>query len=95
MATALIYGAGGFIGRHMVKRLKQENIQVRGVDLKYPEFGETRADDFVIGDLRGPYVCRQIVDRKFDEVYQFAADMGGVIFLLVKMIRMSCTIQAQ
>jgi nucleoside-diphosphate-sugar epimerase len=77
MKTALVCGAGGFIGSHMVKRLKDEGFWVRGVDLKYPEFWETAADDFVIGDLRDQYLCRRIVDRKFDEVYQFAADMGG------------------
>ena len=77
MKKALVCGAGGFIGHHMVKRLKKEGFWVRGVDLKYPEFSEVEADDFVIGDLRDPYVCRYIVDTKFDEVYQFAADMGG------------------
>lgn len=77
MKTALVCGAGGFIGSHMVKRLKDEGFWVRGVDLKFPVFWETAADDFVVGDLRDQYLCRQIVDRKFDEVYQFAADMGG------------------
>ncbi len=77
MKTALVCGAGGFIGSHMVKRLKKEGFWVRGVDLKYPEFNETAADDFVIGDLGDPVVCKNIVDRPFDEVYQFAADMGG------------------
>jgi GDP-D-mannose 3', 5'-epimerase len=77
MNQALVLGAGGFIGSHMVKRLVDERFWVRGVDLKYPEFGETVADDFVIGDLRDPVVCRSIVDRRFDEIYQFAADMGG------------------
>jgi len=77
MKTALICGAGGFIGSHMVRRLKNEGFWVRGIDLKYPEFWETVADDFVVGDLRDQYLCRQIVDRNFDEVYQFAADMGG------------------
>ena len=77
MKTALVCGAGGFIGSHMARRLKDEGFWVRGVDLKYPEFWETVADDFIIGDLRDQYLCRQIVDRKFDEVYQFAADMGG------------------
>lgn len=81
MMKILICGAGGFIGNHLVKRLKQEGSWVRGVDLKYPEFSETWADDFVIGDLRDPYTCRQIVDRKFDEVYQLAADMGGAGFV--------------
>jgi len=78
---ALVCGAGGFIGSHVVKRLKSEGFWVRGVDLKFPEFAETVADDFVIGDLREQAVCRAIVDRKFDEVYQFAADMGGAGYI--------------
>lgn len=77
MKKALVCGAGGFIGHHMVRRLKKEGYWVRGVDLKYPEFCEVEADDFVLGDLRDPLVCRSVVDTKFDEVYQFAADMGG------------------
>jgi len=81
MKNALVCGAGGFIGSHMVKRLKKEGFWVRGVDLKFPEFSETEADDFVIGDLRDQLFCRQIIDRKFDEVYQFAADMGGAGFV--------------
>ena len=81
MKTALVCGAGGFIGSHMVKRLKKEGFWVRGVDLKFPEFAETEADDFVIGDLREQQVCRSIVDQRFDEVYQFAADMGGAGFV--------------
>ena len=74
---ALVLGAGGFIGSHLVKRLKQEGFWVRAVDLKFPEFSETHADDFVIGDLRDQSVVRNIIDRHFDEVYQLAADMGG------------------
>ena len=81
MKTALVCGAGGFIGGHLVKRLKAEGFWVRGVDLKHHEFGETEADDFVIGDLRDPYFCRQVIDRRFDEVYQLAADMGGAGFI--------------
>ena len=81
MKKALICGAGGFIGAHMVKRLKKENFWVRGIDLKYPPYCQTHADDFMVGDLRDPYVCRQAVDRYFDEVYQFAADMGGAGFV--------------
>jgi nucleoside-diphosphate-sugar epimerase len=77
MKKALVCGAGGFIGHHMVRRLKKEGFWVRGVDLKYPEFSPVEADDFVLGDLRDPYICKQVVDQKFDEVYQFAADMGG------------------
>ncbi|MGC9197072.1 MAG: NAD-dependent epimerase/dehydratase family protein [Syntrophobacteraceae bacterium] len=81
MRQALVCGAGGFIGSHMVERLKAEGFWVRGIDIKYPEFAATVADDFIIGDLRDPYVCRQAVDRRFDEVYQFAADMGGAGFV--------------
>jgi len=81
MKKALVCGAGGFIGNHMVTRLKEEGFWVRGVDLKYSEFRETDADDFVISDLRDPYICRQIVDQKFEEVYQFAADMGGAGYI--------------
>ncbi len=80
---ALVCGAGGFIGAHMVKRLKQEGFWVRGVDLKYPPYADTMADDFLVGDLRDQYVCRQVVDQQFDEVYQFAADMGGAGFVFV------------
>lgn len=79
--TALVLGAGGFIGSHMVRRLKQEGFWVRGVDLKYPEFAPTEADDFIQGDLRDPATCRAAVDRRFDEVFQFAADMGGAGFV--------------
>lgn len=81
MKRALVCGAGGFIGSHLVKRLKKENMWVRGVDLKYPRFAETHADDFIVGDLRDPYVCRYAVDQRFDEVYQLAADMGGAGFV--------------
>ncbi len=77
MKSILVCGAGGFIGSHLVKRLKAEGHWVRGVDLKYPEFWETVADDFVIGDLREQSICRSILDRRFDEVYQLAAEMGG------------------
>ncbi|MEG3179129.1 NAD-dependent epimerase/dehydratase family protein [Sphingomonas sp. LT1P40] len=79
--TALVCGAGGFIGGHLVKRLKQEGFWVRGVDLKFPEFDETQADDFVIGDLRDQSVCDRVIDRRFDEVYQLAADMGGAGYI--------------
>ena len=79
--TTLVCGAGGFIGSHLVKKLKSEGFWVRGVDLKYPEFNQTAADDFVIGDLRNPNVWEKILDRHFDEVYQLAADMGGAGFV--------------
>jgi len=81
MKTALVCGAGGFIGGHLVKRLKQEGFWVRGVDLKLHEYSETEADDFVVGDLRDGAFCRSVVDRRFDEVYQLAADMGGAGFI--------------
>lgn len=81
MKTSLVCGAGGFIGSHLVKKLKKEGFWVRGVDLKYPEFSPTLADDFIIGDLREPDLCRSILDRSFDEVYQLAADMGGAGYI--------------
>jgi len=81
MKTALVCGGGGFIGSHLVKKLKEEGFWVRAVDLKYPEFAPTEADDFVIGDLREQTVVRRVIDRGFDEVYQLAADMGGAGFV--------------
>lgn len=83
MRTALVCGAGGFIGGHLVKRLKSEGFWVRGVDLKNHEYAASQADDFIIGDLRDQYFCRQVIDRRFDEVYQLAADMGGAGFVFV------------
>jgi GDP-D-mannose 3',5'-epimerase len=77
----LVCGAGGFIGSHLVKALKAEGCWVRGVDLKFPEFGDTEADDFIVGDLRDPISCRNAADLRFDEVYQLAADMGGAGFV--------------
>ncbi len=79
--SALVLGAGGFIGSHLVTRLKKEGLWVRGVDLKFPEFSPTEADDFVVGDLREQQVVRSVVDRRFDEVYQLAADMGGAGYI--------------
>lgn len=78
---ALVCGAGGFIGHHLVHRLKKEGYWVRGVDLKFPRFSETTADDFVIGDLRDLQFVRGIIDQRFDEVYQLAADMGGAGYI--------------
>ena len=96
--TALVLGAGGFIGSHMVKRLRSEGYWVRGVDLKRPEFSETEANEFIQGDLRDVDFVRrcirfsgylgnfyqQIAEKfvlPFDEIYQFAADMGGAGFV--------------
>src|SRR3984893_750322 len=81
MKCALVCGAGGFIGGHLVKRLKKDGFWVRGVDLKFHEFWEPYADDFVVGDLRDQGFCRAVVDRRFDEVYQLAADMGGAGYI--------------
>lgn len=81
MKKALVLGAGGFIGARMVRRLKNEGFFVRGVDVKYPPYHETEADEFLIGDLRDPSVCAQATDMHFDETYQFAADMGGAGFV--------------
>lgn len=82
--TALVLGAGGFIGSHMVKRLRTEGFFVTGVDLKHPEFAPTQAHVFHIGDLRNmDFVSKMInvLARPFDQVYQFAADMGGAGFV--------------
>jgi nucleoside-diphosphate-sugar epimerase len=81
MKSALVLGGGGFIGHQMVKKLKAEGFYVRAVDLKFPDFGCTEADDFVIGDLRDQQFTRSIIDRNFEEVYQFAADMGGAGYI--------------
>ena len=92
MKTALVLGAGGFIGSHLVKKLKSEGYWVRGVDLKFPEFSSSEADEFIIGDLRNPslvskvmYSPNQLSEQdninSFDEVYQLAADMGGAGYI--------------
>lgn len=84
MKKALVCGAGGFIGGHLVTYLKNKGYWVRGVDIKYPEFKRTNADEFIILDLRGRSNCRKALSLKntgFDEVYQLAADMGGMGFI--------------
>jgi nucleoside-diphosphate-sugar epimerase len=80
---ALVCGAGGFIGGHLVKRLKSEGYWVRGVDLKEHEFTPTEADEFVVGDLRDPRLVSEVIDSDLDEIYQLAADMGGAGFVFV------------
>jgi len=92
MKKALVMGGGGFIGSYLVKRLKSEGFWVRSVDLKYPDFSETKADDFIIGDLRDPRLVAKAMfapqqtsqddyPNSFDEVYQLAADMGGAGYI--------------
>jgi len=85
MKKALVCGAGGFIGSHLVKRLKKNGCWVRGVDLKKPEFSESYADEFLLLDLRDKNNCDTAVTAPegavFDEVYQLAADMGGMGFI--------------
>ena len=82
MKKALVLGAGGFIGSHMVSRLKDEDFIVTGVDLKFPEFSESDADFFHIGDLRETSLIESILQNStFDVIYQFAADMGGAGFV--------------
>lgn len=81
MKKALVCGAGGFIGNHLVTRLKKEGYWVRGVDLKKPEYSKTKADEFVVGDLRDVKVCEKVLDQAFDRVYQLAADMGGAGYI--------------
>lgn len=99
MKSALVCGAGGFIGSHLVKRLKREGMWVRGADLKYPEFSDSAADDFLITDLREQQNCEKAVitpdGSAFDEVYQLAADMGGMGFIQYEeceIMRNSCLI---
>ena len=79
--TALVCGAGGFVGGHLVNRLKEEGYWVRGVDIKANEFGNNHADNFILGDLRDPVICENLFDREIDEVYQLAADMGGAGYI--------------
>jgi GDP-D-mannose 3', 5'-epimerase len=76
----LVCGAGGFIGGHLVKRLKSEGFWVRGVDLKNNEYSQSEADEFVIGDLRDFNVCKEVI-QSIHEVYQLAADMGGAGYI--------------
>ena len=78
---ALVLGAGGFIGSHMVKRLKSEGYWVRGADLKYPLYSKTAADEFFQGDLTEQAFCDVVTNIEFDEIYQFAADMGGAGYI--------------
>lgn len=82
--TVLVCGAGGFIGHHLVRRYKKEGFWVRGVDIKYPEFSPSEADEFIIADLRYPEGAKKALDRQgqpFDEVCQLAANMGGMGFI--------------
>ena len=81
MKKAVVMGAGGFIGSHMVNRLKNEGYWVRGVDLKHTEFSKTSADEFIIGDLRDIDVVKNVIDQDMDLLYQFAADMGGAGYI--------------
>ena len=81
MKKVVVLGAGGFIGGHLVHRLKEEGNWVRGVDIKENEFRESCADEFVIGDLRNPFEVDKVIDNSIDEVYQLAADMGGSTYI--------------
>ena len=78
---AVVLGAGGFIGGHLVNRLKREDYYVRGADLKRNEYGNNYADEFVKGDLRDAAFCESVLAGGFDEVYQLAADMGGAGYI--------------
>jgi GDP-D-mannose 3',5'-epimerase len=80
MRKALVNGAGGFIGSHLVRRLREEGFWVRGVDLKFSEFSESSANEFVAGDLRDPKVAEAAVEG-IEDVYQLAADMGGAGYI--------------
>ena len=77
----LVCGGGGFIGNHLIRRLKRDGVWVRAIDLKKPSYSESAADEFLVGDLRDPVTCRDVIDSNFDEVYQLAADMGGADYI--------------
>ena len=79
--TALVLGGGGFIGSHMVDRLVKEGYFVRAADLKNTPYEKSPADEFLVGDLRSQSFVEKVIDREFDEIYQFAADMGGAGFV--------------
>ncbi|HWY12030.1 MAG TPA: NAD-dependent epimerase/dehydratase family protein [Bacteroidia bacterium] len=81
MKKALVCGAGGFIGGHLVKRLKAEGFWVRGVDIKLHDFSPPPCDEFLQGDLRMLDFCQKAIDMRFDEIYQLAADMGGAGYI--------------
>lgn len=78
---ALVCGAGGFIGQHLVKRLRAEGYHVIGADLQHPAFGKTEADEFYTGDLRDLKFCELLFRQQYDEIYQLAADMGGAGYI--------------
>ena len=78
---AVVLGAGGFIGGHLVSRLKKDGYWVRGVDIKWHEYKDTDADEFIIADLRDRSSVDLVIDDTIDEVYQLAADMGGADFV--------------
>lgn len=81
MKKVLVCGAGGFIGGHLVSKLKREGHWVRGVDIKSHEYTTTAADEFILGDLTEQKLVREVIDQPFDEVYQLAADMGGAGYI--------------
>ena len=81
MKKILVLGAGGFIGSHLVKRLKNDGHWVRGCDLKNPDFEKTDADEFILGDLRDIDTVKVVIDNSIDEIYQLAADMGGAEYI--------------
>ena len=81
MKKILVLGAGGFIGSHLVTRLKNDGHWIRGCDLKNPDFNETDADEFILGDLRDIDTVKVVIDDSIDEIYQLAADMGGAEYI--------------
>jgi len=81
MKKAIVCGAGGFIGSHLVKRLKNEGFWVRGADLKLPLYSQSPADEFLVGDLTDPNFVKNVICEDVDELYQLAADMGGAGYI--------------
>ena len=81
MKRALVLGAGGFIGNHLVKRLRKDGFYVKGADITHPQFSQTEANEFILGDLRDIHFCQTLFDAPYDRIYQLAADMGGAGYI--------------
>lgn len=81
MKKILVLGAGGFIGSHLVNRLKSDGYYVVGADLKHPDYSQSMADEFFIGDLRDYSFVSEVISEGIDDLYQLAADMGGAGYI--------------
>ena len=81
MKKIVVLGAGGFIGGHLVTKLRSQGMWVRGVDIKHHEFKKSDANEFIIADLRDVNSVDSVIDGTINEVYQLAADMGGATYI--------------